>query len=128
MVLSLKLAGIAALVVVGSASAMVASEGLAAANGTSADSAKPICKYVLAADPGAKPYQLCQTQAQWDALEAQYAKNANRMVCHYEEMPGTRVEAHKVCGPQSAWEQRRQDAREETERIQMSVCVPGAGC
>jgi hypothetical protein len=128
MVVTLKSAGIVALFVVASASAMLASQGVAAGGGMSADATKPICKYVLAADPGGQPYELCQSQAQWDALEAQYAKDANRMVCHYEELPGTKLGAHKICGPQSAWEQRRMDAREETEKMQMGVCVPGAGC
>ncbi|HWI76917.1 MAG TPA: hypothetical protein VNS53_07550 [Sphingomicrobium sp.] len=87
-----------------------------------------MCKFVLAADPGALPYKLCQSKAQWAALEAQYAKDANRMVCHYEDFPGTKLGAHKVCGPLSSWEARQQQARELTEKIQMGVCVPNAGC
>ena len=97
-------------------------------NASISGSSKPICKLVLAPEPGANPYQLCQTRAQWDALEASYAKDANRMVCHYEEIPGTKIGAHKVCGPQSAWEARAFQSREAVERIQRSTCVPGAGC
>jgi len=111
--------------------ALPASLGLAqaaASDGSTAGTSKPICKYVLATEPHAKPYELCQSRAQWDALEESYAKNANRMVCHYEEMPGTKLGAHKVCGPQSAWEARAAEARQMTEKIQMGTCVPGAGC
>ncbi len=85
---------------------------------------KPVCKYVLASEPGALPYQLCQSKAQWATLEAQYAKDGNRMVCHYEDMPGTKLGAHKICGPSSAWEARQQQAREATERIQMMTPPP----
>ena len=96
----------------------------AAPAGTSTSDTKPVCRYVLASDPGSEPYQLCQSKAQWDALEARYAENANRIVCHYEEEAGTKLGAHKVCGPLSDWEARRQQAREATERIQMGTPAP----
>jgi hypothetical protein len=123
----LRLAALATVVSFATATGIVALPSAGAATSSPADS-KPICKYVLASDPGALPYQLCQSKAQWDALMAQYAKDANRMVCHYEEEPGTMLGGHKLCGPLSAWEARREQARETTERIQMSTCVPGAGC
>jgi hypothetical protein len=91
---------------------------------SSPDDGKPVCKFVLAADPGALPYKLCQSKAQWAALEAQYAKDANRMVCHYEDLPGTKLGAHKICGPLSSWEARQALAREETEKIQMNTPAP----
>ncbi len=99
-----------------------------AGEGGVAANSKPVCKFVLASDAGAQPYKLCQSKAQWTAMEAAYAKDANRMVCHYEDVPGTKVGGHKLCGPQSAWEARRAEAREQVEKIQMGVCVPGAGC
>lgn len=92
------------------------------------EGSKVVCKYVLASDPRALPYKLCQTNAQWAALEATYAKDADRMVCHYEDIPGTKTSGHKVCGPLSAWTDRQMQAREMTEKIQMGTCVPGAGC
>jgi hypothetical protein len=108
--------------------ALAATTAGASATSQSTDDSQPVCKFVLAADPGALPYKLCQSKAQWAALDAQYAKDANRMVCHYEDFPGTKLGAHKVCGPLSSWEARQQQARELTEKIQMGVCVPNAGC
>ena len=90
----------------------------------SAGDSRPICKFVLSSEPKALPYELCQTKAQWAALEASYAKDANRMVCRYEDIPGTRIGGHKICGPLNAWEARRQLAREETEKIQAATTPP----
>ena len=60
------------------ATAFVALPAAGAATSSPGDS-KPVCKYVLASDPGALPYQLCQSKAQWAALEAQYAKDAAKI-------------------------------------------------
>lgn len=119
----LRLAALATAVSFATATGIVALPATGAATSSPADS-KPVCKYVLGPDPGALPYQLCQSKAQWAALEARYAADANRMVCHYEETPGTKLGAHKLCGPLSAWEARRQQAREETEKIQMMTPAP----
>jgi hypothetical protein len=122
----IKFAAIAAAVLSAAPAVSVASPGQAQSVAPSPQAySKPVCKYVLAADPRAQPYELCQSSAQWTALEASYAKDANRMVCHYEDTPGTRVAAHKVCGPRSAWEARRQESREMTEKIQMQTRPPG---
>ena len=88
------------------------------------DQQKRICQFVLSSEPGAMPYQLCQTKAEWAALEAVSAKNANRMVCRYEEIPGTRTKGHKLCGTLSAWEARRSEAREAVETIQRNAASP----
>ena len=87
-----------------------------------------VCQYVVSADVGAKPYQLCLTKAEWDAKKAEDAKDATRMVCRYEEVPGTRFRSAKVCQPKSAWDEARRLDREAVEQIQRSVCVAGAGC
>jgi hypothetical protein len=88
------------------------------------DQQKRVCQYVLAPNPGALPYQLCQTKAEWAALEAASAKNANRMVCRYEEIPGTRTKGHKLCGTLSAWNARQAEAREAVETIQRNAASP----
>ena len=120
----LKLAALASVISLATASAGAALPVSGSATVSASGDIKPVCKYVLASDPGAEPYQLCQTKAQWDALEAQYAKDANRMVCHYEDEPGTKLGWHKLCGPLSAWEARQQQAREATEKIQMMTPAP----
>ena len=119
----LKLAAFVIATFAGASAALIASPS-AASSPAAQDGSKPVCKYVLATDPGAQPYKLCQTAAQWASLEASYAKDADRMVCHYEELPGTKIGAHKICGPLSVWEARRQQARESTEKIQMLTGVP----
>jgi hypothetical protein len=127
-VVMFKLASIAALIVLGSSSALIASQDQTAATASPADSAKIVCQYVLAPDPGAQPYQLCQSKAAWAAMEAQYAKDANRMVCHYEQLPDSRIGGHKVCGPLSAWQDRQAADRQSIEQIQMKSCVPSTPC
>ncbi|MFL6774724.1 MAG: hypothetical protein ACJ8EI_03600 [Sphingomicrobium sp.] len=87
-----------------------------------------ICKKVVDATPGSKPYDLCMTKAEWDAKKIADAKDPNRMVCHYEEQMGTRFRSNKVCMTAMEWENARQADRREVERIQMQTCVPGAGC
>jgi hypothetical protein len=93
-----------------------------------ADDSKIECKYVVASTPGAKPYRMCMNKGDWAIKEAQDNKDANRIVCHYQETPGSRVRGEKICQPASAWAEDRRQSREQTEDIQMRVCVPGAGC
>ena len=87
-----------------------------------------VCKTVVSAELGAKPYKLCMTRAQWKAKKVADAKNANRTVCHYQENPGSRLRSYKVCRPASEWESQRLRDRQAVEQIQMRSCVPGAGC
>lgn len=87
-----------------------------------------ICQYVVSAEPGTKPYQLCLTRAEWDAKKLADAKDANRMICHYEETPGTRLRSQKTCMTAGEWAEQRRLEREAVDKLQQSVCVPGAGC
>ena len=87
-----------------------------------------VCKMVATDKPNTKPFELCMTKAEWEAKAIADAKDANRIVCHYEEEPGTRLRNHKICQPASAWNARTAGDREQVEGIQMKTCVPGAGC
>ena len=87
-----------------------------------------ICKMVVSAERGAKPYELCMTREEWDAKKIADAKDANRLVCRYEEQSGTRFRSTKVCMTAAEWWNQRQRERQEVERIQMQTCVQGAGC
>jgi hypothetical protein len=87
-----------------------------------------LCKTVVSAEVGAKPYKLCMTRTQWKARKTAEAKDPNRMVCHYQEQPGTRFRSYKVCLPASEWDNQRLRDRQAIEQIQMRSCVPGAGC
>jgi hypothetical protein len=86
-----------------------------------------ICKMVVSDQP-AKPFQMCLTKAEWDAKARADANDPNRMICHYEEEPGTRLHGRKICMPASEWAAQRQGDREAVERAQMQSCVPGGGC
>lgn len=86
-----------------------------------------ICKMVTD-ERAAKPFQMCLTKAEWALKEIADAKDPNRMVCHYEEEPGTRLRGRKVCMTAVEWAAQRQGDREVTERIQSQTCVQGAGC
>lgn len=86
------------------------------------------CKYVVSAEPGAKPYQMCMTKAEWAAKAAADAKDANRMVCRYEEVPGTRFRGRKICMTAAEWTNQRFEERQAIERIQSSTCKAGSGC
>ena len=77
-----------------------------------------VCETVVSAEPGAKPYKLCMTRAEWDAKKIADAKDANRIVCRYEEVPGSRFRSKKICMAASAWEDQRLRDRQEVERIQ----------
>ena len=87
-----------------------------------------VCKMVVDNTPRSKPYQLCLTKSEWEAKKIADAKDANRIVCHYEEMPGTRFRSAKVCMTAAEWWNQRQADRQAVERIQMQTCVPGGGC
>lgn len=89
---------------------------------------RPVCKTVVSADVGSKPYRMCLTAPEWKARKAAESKNANRMVCRYQEQPGTRFRSYKICLPQSEWDSQRLRERQAIEQIQMRSCVPGAGC
>jgi hypothetical protein len=87
-----------------------------------------ICKSVVGAERGATPYKMCLTRAEWEAKKIADAKDATRLVCHYEEQPGTRFRSTKVCLTAAEWENQRQLERRDVERMQSLSCVPGAGC
>ncbi len=87
-----------------------------------------VCKHVVSAEKGAKPYELCLTKAEWEAKKRADAKNPNRMVCRYEEAPGTRFKSNKICMTAAEWENQRQLERQQIDHIQRSTCVGGAGC
>lgn len=87
-----------------------------------------VCKMVASAEPNTKPFEMCLSKAEWDAKAIADAKDANRIVCHYEEEPGTRLRNRKICQPASAWNARTVGDREQVEGMQMKTCVPGAGC
>lgn len=52
----------------------------------------------------------------------------DKTVCQKEERIGTRLGGRKICLTVSEWNERAKVHREQTERLQMGVCVPGAGC
>lgn len=101
---------------------------LATGDAQAAATEKKICKYVVASNRGAKPYELCMTKAEWAAKSKADAKDANRTVCRYQEIPGDRFRSRKLCMSAAEWENQRQLERQAVERIQSGVCVPGAGC
>ena len=87
-----------------------------------------VCKMVVTAERGSKPFKMCMTKAEWAAKAIADAKDPNRLICQYEEVPGTRVRNRKVCLTAAVWEQRRLDDRQAIEKIQSQVCVAGGGC
>lgn len=87
-----------------------------------------VCKMVVSAKRGAKPYEMCLTKAEWEAKKIADARDATRMVCRYVEHSGTRFRSSKVCMTAAEWENQRLADRQAVERMQMSTCVPGAGC
>jgi hypothetical protein len=98
--------------------------------GTTAAASDPskLCKMVASNQPNSKPFEMCMTKAEWDAKAIADAKDANRIICHYEDEPGTRLRSRKICQPASAWNARTAGDREQVEGLQMKTCVPGAGC
>jgi hypothetical protein len=95
---------------------------------TATTAGSPICKMVVSAEPGAKPYQLCMTKAEWEAKKIADAKDANRLVCRYQEDPKTRFRSFKICMTADQWENQRLEDRQAIDRVQMQSCVPGGGC
>jgi len=87
-----------------------------------------ICKKVVDANPGSKPYDLCLTKSEWAAKKLADAKDPNRMVCKYTEDPGTRFRSYKICMTAMEWERQRQEDRAAIDHIQRQSCVPGGGC
>lgn len=87
-----------------------------------------ICKNVVSAEPGSKPYKMCMTKAEWAAKKKADAKNPNRIVCRYEDSTGNRLKAYKICMTAAEWVDQRQRERDNIEQIQRKVCVPGGGC
>ena len=63
-------------------------------------------------------------EADWAMKQAKDSKNANRIVCHYEDVPGSRLQGQKICQPASAWAEDRRAAREATEKVQMGTPPP----
>ena len=90
--------------------------------------AKKVCKFVVASDPGAKPYQLCLSPAAWAARDKLVSQDATRNECHYVQKSGDRFRSAKVCMPATEWENQRQAERAEVDKLQRSTCVPGGGC
>ena len=87
-----------------------------------------ICKKVVTAEPGTKPFDMCMTKAQWAAKKKADAKDPNRIVCKYEDSTGNRLKAYKICMTAAEWWNQRQRERANIERIQNGVCVKGGGC
>jgi hypothetical protein len=78
------------------------------------------CRFVVASEPSATPYKLCMTRADWTAKLNSDSKDANRLVCHYEDAMGNRFKAYKLCMSAAQWDRRRMDDRQALERIQQA--------
>jgi hypothetical protein len=89
--------------------------------GANSPAPRKVCQYVVKAEPGATPEKMCLTKAEWDGKALADAKDANRLVCHYEQVPGTRFRSAKVCMPASQWAEQRRLEREAIEQIQRST-------
>lgn len=87
-----------------------------------------VCKYVVSADEGAKPYKMCMTRAEWSAKKKADAKDPNRKICRYEQASGTRFRSHKICMTSAEWENQRQLERQAIDKMQATTCVHGGGC
>lgn len=77
------------------------------------------CEYVVSAEPGSKPTRMCLPQSQWAAKKKQDAADPTRIVCHYEEEPGTRFASRKICMSAAQWDDRKLQDRQDIERIQL---------
>jgi len=99
---------------------------ISAAQGQPAPNAEPVkCEYVVSADPGAKPTQMCLTKSEWAAKKKVDASDPNRIVCHYEEEPGTRFASRKICMSAAQWDDRKLQDRQDVERIQLQSAGRG---
>lgn len=113
------------------AAAAVGSAGFATNAGaafTNQGEQSKVCKTVVGAERGAKPYELCMTSAQWKAKKVADSKDANRIVCRYQEQLGSRFRSYKVCMPAAEWDNQRLRERQAIDQIQMRSCVRGGGC
>ena len=90
--------------------------------------ANKICKYVVAAEPGSKPYQLCLSKAAWAAKEKLDAQDATRIECHYVDKTGSKFESTKVCMTAAEWENARNADRDWVQQMQSRSCAPGGPC
>src|SRR5437868_1096836 len=86
----------AAIIVVAPASA-APDAAAGSAQPSAANTPDKICKYVVAPEPGSKPYQLCLTKAAWAVKEKLDAQDATRIECHYVAKTGGKFESAKVC-------------------------------
>ena len=97
-----------------------------AAQSPQAPNSEPVkCEYVVSADPGAKPTQMCLTKSEWAAKKKVDASDPNRIVCHYEEEPGTRFASRKICMSAAQWDDRKLQDRQDVERIQLQSAGRG---
>ena len=89
-----------------------------------------VCKYVVAAGRARdnKPYQLCQSKEAWAAKAAADAKNANRMICRYEEVTASRLRVGKQCQTADKWAQDELEARQHVQEIQARTCQGQGPC
>jgi hypothetical protein len=119
----------AAALVLGSA-AIAAQDDRAPVYPTGAKPGDPdtLCKFVADTTAHSKPYQMCLRRSEWAQKAALDAKDPNRIECHYEETPGTRVRNRKICQPASEWAEQRRLAREHVEEIQMKTCQGQGPC
>lgn len=87
-----------------------------------------ICKKVVSAESGTKPFDMCMTKAEWAAKKKADAKDPNRMVCRYEQASGSRLKSLKICLTAAEWQNQRQLDRQAIDKLQATTCVRGAGC
>lgn len=87
-----------------------------------------VCKYVVAAGRDNKPYQLCQSKAKWASKAAADAKDANRMVCRYEQETASRIKVGKRCQTAEQWAEEERETRQHVEEIQARSCQGQGPC
>jgi len=94
------------------------------------EDSKIICKYVVAAGPSRdnKPYRMCMSNADWALKDQRDSKDANRIVCKYEQDPGSKLAGRKICQPASEWAEQERLAREKIQEIQMRTCSSYQPC
>jgi hypothetical protein len=94
------------------------------------EDSKIICKYVVAAGPSRdnKPYRMCMSKADWALKDQRDSKDANRIVCKYEQDPESKLQGKKICQPASEWAEQERLAREKIQEIQMRTCSSYQPC